>query len=274
MRQPDPVQVLDLFPEERAALLQLLSELAPDEWERPTVCANWSVRDVASHILGGDLGNLSTRRDGFHGVTSAPEEELVAFVNRFNDEWVQAARRLSPQIIIDLLGVTGPMLFDYFGSLDLDLLQGTVSWAGLDPAPVGLDVAREYTERWLHQQHIRDAVGKPGLIDHRFLAPVLATFVYALPHTFRNTKAPLGAVLQLHIEGEAGGDWSLVREADSWVLYAGVIERPNASVRLDQSIAWRLFTKGLAPQEALEAVSFTGDRHLGLQVLEAVAIIA
>jgi uncharacterized protein (TIGR03083 family) len=274
MRPPDPVQVLDLFPEERAALLQLLSGLVPDEWERTTACASWSVRDVASHILGGDLGNLSTRRDGFHGIASAPGEDLVAFVNRFNEEWVQAAGRLSPRVLVELLSLTGPKLFDYFASLDLAVLHGTVSWAGLDPAPVWLDVAREYTERWLHQQHIRDAVGKPGLMDRRFLAPVLATFVYALPHTFRNTIAPSGVVLHLHIEGEAGGDWSLVRETDRWILYIGAVEKPNACVGLDQYTAWRLFTKGLTPQEAVEAISITGDRHLGLQVLQAVAIIA
>lgn len=36
MRPPDPVQVLDLFPEERTALLDLLAALTDDEWARPT----------------------------------------------------------------------------------------------------------------------------------------------------------------------------------------------------------------------------------------------
>jgi uncharacterized protein (TIGR03083 family) len=274
MRPPEPVFVLDLFAEERAALLDLLSGLEDDEWDRPTVCAGWSVKDVALHILGGDLGNLSRRRDNFRTGSSAPGESLVEFINRFNNDWVEAARRLSPRVLIDLLSFTGPQLFNYFASLDLAAIAGGVSWAGLDHAPVWLDVAREYTERWLHQQHIRDAVGKPGLTDRRFMASVLATFVYALPFTFRDTKAPGGTVVHLHIRGEAGGDWALAREGSGWVLYGGSPDSWQARVDMDQSIAWKLLTKGITSEQAEKLILFQGDLRLGKQVLQAVAIIA
>src|SRR4051812_42890656 len=198
MRSPDPVQVLALFPEERTALTSLLSSLASDEWTLPTVCEGWSVHDVAAHILGGDLGNISRRRDHFQSVSSLPDEQLVPFINRFNDDWVKAARRLSPRVLVDLLGIAGPQLFAYFASLDLSAFGGAVSWASLDPAPVWLDVAREYTEHWLHQQHIRMAVNKPGLTESRFMHPILATFVYALPVAFRDIAAPPGTTVHLH----------------------------------------------------------------------------
>ncbi len=274
MQAPAPVEVLDLFPLERAALLDLLSGLTPDEWNRTTVCMGWSVKDVALHLLGGDLANISGRRDGVWGLSPAPGEDFANFLNRINEEWVRTARRLSNRMIVDLLRFAGPQLFDYFASLDLTEPGGSVSWAGPDPAPVWLDVAREYTERWTHQQHIRDAVGKPGLEEGRFFAPVLSTFVHALPHTFRDTDAPAGTTVQLHIEGEAGGEWAVVREADKWALYEGSAEKWEARVELGQSIAWRLFTKGVAPQEAERASSLSGDKRLGLQVLRAVAIIA
>lgn len=274
LQQPQPVQVRDLFAPERAALLDLLARLTPAEWEAPTVCAGWSVQDVALHILGGDLGNLSRRRDGFRGPAGLAGEDLVAFINRFNDEWVQAARRLSPRVLCDLLGTSGPPLFAYFATLDLAVAGGGVSWAGLDPAPVWLDMAREYTERWLHQQHIRDAVGRPGLTEPRFLAPVLAAFVFALPPAFRDTPAAPGTVVQLHIAGAAGGDWALARYAEGWTLYEGIADQPAATVTLDQDLAWRLFTKGLTPRDAAPAITFAGDSQLGRQVLHAVAIIA
>jgi hypothetical protein len=177
-------------------------------------------------------------------------------------------------VLTDLLRVSGPPLFDYFASLDLMAIGGGVSWAGLEQAPIWLDVAREYTERWLHQQHIRDAVGKPALTDRRFLGPVLAAFVYSLPHAFRETKAEPGTTVQLHISGDAGGDWSLRREAQGWILYSGEPATPFASVQMDQDTAWRVFTKGLSPAHAESLVSFNGDSALGKQVLQAVAIIA
>ena len=52
--------------------------------------------------------------------------------------------------------------------------------------------AREFTERWVHQQQIRDAVGKPGLTERRWLHPVLDAFARALPHALRDHAAPGG----------------------------------------------------------------------------------
>jgi uncharacterized protein (TIGR03083 family) len=75
MRPPDPVDVLELFAQDRTALLTMLTTLDADDWERATPCAGWSVKDVASHILGGDLANLSRRRDGYQGDAPAPGQE-------------------------------------------------------------------------------------------------------------------------------------------------------------------------------------------------------
>ncbi len=183
-------------------------------------------------------------------------------------------RRLSPHVLCDILAISGPWLFAYFASLDLSALGGPVSWAGSEPAPVWLDVAREYTERWVHQQHIRDAVGKPGLTDRRFMGPVIETFVHALPIVFSGATASAGTVVDFRIRGDSGGDWCVVREAAGWKLYAGAAEKPNARVALDESVAWRLFTKGIEPHEAEHGVMFEGDRRLGERVLRTVAIIA
>ena len=276
LKLPNPVQVLDLFPEERAALLDLLSELTPEDWKKPTACSDWSVREVALHILGGDLGNISRRRDKFQGTSTKRRgsENTIVLVNRVNDAWVEGAERLSPRLITDLLAFSGPQLFDYFSSLDLMAQGGSVTWAGLDAAPVWLDVAREYTERWLHQQHIRDAVDKPGLTERRFLAPVLETFAHALPVAFRDTAAPHGTFVHVHFEGEAGGDWALERVDGGWKLYQGIPDAPDALVDVDQSTAWRLFTKGITPKQAERMILFIGNRKLGLHVLRTVAIIA
>ena len=210
MRRPEPVQVLQLFPEVRQELLDLLSNLSAEDWERPTACALWSVKDVALHLLGGDIGILSRRRDGFApGAPPANWAELVALINHLNDLWVKAARRMSPRVLRDLLSFTGPQVEEFFASLDPFSVGFAVDWAGPQPAPVWLDLAREYTERWHHQQQIRDAVGRPGLKRRRFLAPVLDTFVRALPYTFRDVPAADGTALRLSISGESGGDWFL-----------------------------------------------------------------
>jgi uncharacterized protein (TIGR03083 family) len=36
---------------ERRALAATLSALAPDDWQRPSLCEGWSVQDVAAHVI-------------------------------------------------------------------------------------------------------------------------------------------------------------------------------------------------------------------------------
>ncbi len=276
MQKPPPLVVTDLFPELLVALVGLLRGLASREWEQPTTAAGWTVKDVALHLLGGEIGKLSRARDAFteSPVNVSSWEELVVWLNQRNNEWVRATRRISPVLLCDLLQFAGEQTNEYFRSLDQGALGESVSWAGPEPAPVWLDVAREFTERWHHQQHIREAVGKPGLTEPRYLAPVLATFVHALPHAYRATNAPDDISVALTITGDSGNTWSVVREQNRWQLYLGMAEKPEAQVILPEQIAWRLFTRGISKENALVYAMIRGDQNLGARMLDAVSIIA
>jgi uncharacterized protein (TIGR03083 family) len=279
VQPPTPIDVTGLFAPERRALLQLLSGLNGKQWDTPTVCPGWTVKDVAIHLLGVDLGNLSVQRDGFTsastaGPASGERAALVAFVTDLNETWVATARRLSPRILRELLTVTGEMIAAYFGTLDLLATGPAVSWAGPDPAPVWLHVSREYTERWVHQQQIREALALPGFMETEHAAPVLAAFVHALPHALRNRTALPGTCIKLTIDGPAGGRWIAVRTEDRWALGRDDGRPADVAVAIDQDLAWRLFTKGVTPACALPRVRIEGDRSLGSAVLEMVSIIA
>jgi uncharacterized protein (TIGR03083 family) len=275
LREPEPILVLDQLEETLAHFLKLLSSLRRNEWERPTPCEGWSVKDVALHLLGVEIGNLSVRRDQFHlaGGTSSWEEQ-VSTVNQWNQVWVEAARRISAPHLIELLEFSGQKAYTFFRSLDLFRLGAPVSWAGPEPQPVWFDVAREYTERWHHQQHIRDAVGKPGLKEPRYLKPVLETFVRAMPHAFRMTTASEGTTITLTIQGDSGGQWTLLQEQDGWGFFQGVASDPDAEIVLDQDVAWRLFTKGIGEEDAGKFVTIKGKRRLARPVFGMTSILA
>src|SRR5216683_2676051 len=269
MREAEPVLVVDLFPLERYELLNLLAQLREEEWQKPTICAGWSVKDIVLHLLGDDVGRLSRMRDAFDYsalVNDHPPintwSDLVAYINERNELWVQATRRMSNRLVCTFLSLTGEETYQLFSSLDLYAIGDSVSWAGPDPAPVWLDIAREYTERWVHQQQIRDAVGRPGLKEQRFFAPVLATFVRALPHTFRAVDAPDGTLIHLNISGEAGSEWYLRREQGTWILGNTGGSHADASVTLDQERTWRLFTKGVSKDEAIQHATISGNESL------------
>ena len=263
-----------LFKPDREALIAVLSELAPSQWSTPTVCAGWDVRDVALHILGGDMASISGHRDGAWGLQPRPDETLGVFINRINHEWVAAARRLSPRLIIELLQATGPPLFMYLQTIDPLAAGGVVSWAGAELAPNWLDLAREYMERWVHQQHIRDAVGKRGQCEPRFIAPVVAASMHALPVALAHVRPRMAHAVVVRVEGEGGGCWSIIREAHRWRVFEGAAADAQTEIVVGVEDWWRLVTLGLSAAEARRRARVAGDAALAEAVFATVAIIA
>ena len=279
MQPVQPIMVVELFPQERRQLLLLFSEFEAKDWEKPTICPGWSVKDIGLHLLGDDIGYLSRVRDQFSNPFFRNKDlyewkSLVKNINEANELWVKAAARLSTKLLADLLELTGRQFHEYVLSLDQMATGGVVSWAGPDPAPVWLDTAREYTERWVHQQQIRDAVNKPGLKEKRFFHPVLDTFVRALPYTYKDIAVTDTTVLKFVVTGEAGDAWYLVGETNRWFLSKSVELQPATLVTMDQETCWRLFTKGMNKDQARAKTTIEGDQILGENLLETVSIIA
>ena len=291
MKPAGAVDVIQLFDEERALLLTVLDALSADEWLAPTVCASWSVKDIAAHVVGDDLGAASGGDGWSAGFIDATDfGELVAAINAQNEAWVASMRRLSPRLIVEMLRFSGEHAFTSYRARDLDAVGQPVDWAGPGPAPVWLHIAREYTERWLHSQQIYDAIAAlregahpaPASLERRLMHPVLDTFARSLPRAYQDTEAPEGTHVRLVVKGEAGCSWSLVRGVDPqstqktqrWALMDDVRTKAAATVTIDQDAAWRMYTKGLPPDAVRSRASIEGDVALGAVALSAVAILA
>src|SRR5436190_11033445 len=130
------VDTRPLFPQLRAELGALLAGLDDGDWARPTACPGWSVHGVAAHLLGVELGNVSVRRDRWR-LGPREGEDLDSWLNAFNQQWVEAARRISPCLLAELINVAGLRFEEHVATLDLDAVGEPVPWAtGSDPAPV------------------------------------------------------------------------------------------------------------------------------------------
>jgi uncharacterized protein (TIGR03083 family) len=267
-----PIDVRPLFAGQQAAFIALLRGLRPGQWAQPTVCPGWDVKDIAAHVLGDHVGRLSRHRDGYAPLHPRDGEPFPAFLDRINAEWVTAARRLSPRLLIGQLSVAADQIAEFWSVADPDALGEPVSWAGPGPAPAWLDAARDFSEYWTHHQQICDATGQPGP-GQEYLGPVLDTFMRALPHTLRHATAPAGAVLAMVVTGPGGGSWTCTRDPDRWRLRREPHPRPTARVELDPDTAWRLCTRGITPGHAAGRARVDGDRRLAAAALQIVSII-
>jgi uncharacterized protein (TIGR03083 family) len=257
-------------------LIDLLRSLEPGEWDLQTIAPLWKVRDVAAHLLDTVLRKLSVVRDYCHveAVTIRSPQELIALVKRLNAEGVTVYRRLSPPVLIDMMKLACEQSACFHESLDpFAPAMFAVSWAGEERSLNWFDTARELTERWHHQQQIRLATNRPGIMTPDLYHPVLDCFVRGLPHLYRDVDAPAGTVVQLEISGECGGQWLLSKGSTGWSFVKQSGGALTVQVKIPQELAWRVFTKGIDRDSARAKMEIEGDRNLGQKVLDLTAIV-
>jgi len=264
METPAIIETAHLYEPLHAQLILLLESLTSEDWNKPTVCRGWAVRDIAAHILDGYLRRLSVLRDEQELPPPDPPiasyADLVSYLNRLNADWVAVCRRLSPPVLVDFLRTTGPQVASHVRTSDRQApARFAVSWAGEEVSRNWFHDARDYTEHWHHQQQIREAVGAPGLTSGYWLGPGLETFMRVLPHAYRDVERAPGEAIEVRIEGEAGGVWTLERAATSWQLRKGSHAHPLTRLILDQDTAWRHFTKGISPENVRPLIKVDGD---------------
>jgi uncharacterized protein (TIGR03083 family) len=258
-------------------LIELLRDLRPEEWDLQTLAPAWKVRDVVAHLVDTPFRKLSLVRDGWsveNPQVHSPQD-LIDFINRLNREGVVVYRRLSPAVLISLIEQTRDPYADFHESLDpFAPATFNVSWAGESVSLNWFDTARELTERWHHQQQIRHATNRPGIMTRELYFPVIDCFIRGLPYAFRDVDAPSNTIVQLSISGDCGGTWLLANTSSSWAFAPAISTEPRARVVIPQEIAWRVFTKGISRDDAIAQSSLEGDRNLAERVFQLTAIVA
>jgi uncharacterized protein (TIGR03083 family) len=273
-----PIKTLHLFSALDQKLIQLLSSLRKEDWDKPTLAKLWSVKDIAAHLLDGNLRTMSMLRDKYYG--EKPEnadtyQGMVSYLNRLNADWVKAYKRISPKVLIDLLESSCKEYIHYLHQLDpMAKAEWAVDWAGEKESKNWFHIAREYTEKWHHQKQIREALGVDGLMERELYFPLIQTFMMALPHTYRNVPANEGTLVEVIVIGEGGGKWIMEYTKKSWKFVEKEITDSSAQVEIQQGDAWKLFTKGLSHDEAEKRINFKGNADLGKEILKMVAVMA
>jgi uncharacterized protein (TIGR03083 family) len=271
-----PIDVRQLFPADRRALLELLAGLDETDWHLPTACPGWSVHDVVAHIAHDHIRRLSGTRDRHAAAGFRPGEDLAAFIDRVNQEFVETARAWSPAVLVDLIAHLGPQLDEVWSGLDLAGPAAIdVAWA--EPgtvAPGWLDVAREFSEFWIHQQQVRDAVNTSGAAGDEVAGAVVDTLIRGLPLTLATHPAGAGTRVGVQVTGVGARSWVATREPDRWHLSPAVdVADCDAAVQLSADTLWRVASRGISPEVAGRRAVLTGDGQLARAALTLLSVI-
>ena len=255
-------------------LLRVLRDLDADDWLSQTLAPRWKVRDVAAHLLDNDLRKVAVYRDSHQLPLDKPltsDRDLAEFVNSLNAGGVAYAARLSPRLLVDLLEITGNWVADLIEQLPPHGRSiFPVSWAGEHVSENWMDTGREYTERWHHQMQIREAVGRPLLLDPEWMSPLLDLSVRALPYAYRSLSPANGTAVTVEVSGQTSGAWTLTFADGRWQIGAGAATTPNAIARMTTDDAWRLLYNALRDASRIQ---IEGDRALVSPLLAARSVI-
>ncbi len=173
---------------ERLDLLDLLRELAPAEWNQPSLCRGWRVRDVVAHLVSYER---SPRADLLRRAVRAGFRP-----DRMNALGVAELADLPPEQLVRMVEER------------LDPSSPATRFGGR----VGL------TDGLVHQQDIRRPLGRPRRIPSERLRVALSFALTAPP--LRGAWRARGLALVAEDVGWRHGDGPEVRGAGEAVLLA------------------------------------------------------
>jgi uncharacterized protein (TIGR03083 family) len=265
--------VVEHLAEVWTSLTNACESLDDRQWDLPTDCPGWSVKDQLSHLIGVErmlLGEPSP-------PAPAPMPDHVRnSIGELNEAWIAARRPArGDEVLAEFVETTGERLASLraLSPAEFDVVG---------PSPLGQVPYREFMETrvidsWAHEQDVRRALGRPGGRNGPGEATSLARCFRAMPFVVGKRVAPPdGTTVRFDVAGELGREELVGMDgARASVLTAVPPGPPTVALSMDQDTFWRLGFGRTGSDQALATGSVTvaGDLALGRRVLDGMAFM-
>jgi uncharacterized protein (TIGR03083 family) len=243
------------------------------QWELPTDCPGWTVKDHLSHLIGVERLLL--------GDPAPPPLDVVPghVVNAFgelNEAWVDARRPVpGGEVLAEFVEVTNRRL----GALRT--MPGPqfdeIGWSPVGEVPYREFIETRILDSWAHEQDIRRSLGRPGGRNGVGEALTLDRCARSMPFVVGKRVAPPdGTTVLFSVVGVLGRK-VVVRMDGGRASSVGVDtgEEPSVTLTMDQDAFWRLGFGRVEPSRVLATgqVQIEGEVAIGHRVLESMAFM-
>jgi uncharacterized protein (TIGR03083 family) len=263
--------VIDVLDEEWTAIIELGESLGTAEWELPSECPGWSVRDVLAHMVGTERSLLGDRAPD-------PVSEPLHVHNEMgarNEGWV-----------VSLRGASGPEVLANFSDVTKRRLAQLRDWPAsrfdeVGPSPTGMVPYREFMQVrvmdcWVHEQDIRVATARPGHRQGPAATLAIGRLASAMPFVVgKKAGTPEGSSVRFELTGTEPERIEVAVRGGRAVIDEGAGSDPTVEIRMDREVFWRLGCGRVTGEAARGAglIELRGQTELGNRVVDSMAFM-
>ena len=275
--------LVDAYEQTARAVIDLGQTLSARDFERPTECPGWTVKDQFSHIAGleGWLDGAKPPRLDLGDLSDLPhvKNEQGEFIELF----VQERRSREGA---DIVGELEDILQSRLAMLrDAEITEDTAVRGPFGRTTAMKMLTLRTIDIWVHEQDIRTATGRPGDLDTAAAAMFTRAVIDVFPRIVaHDAKVPVGHAVILDVSGpvvaRAGARVVLDADRRMWgeELFTGESHGEDTASAPTETTSINLSTDALtrraAGRRSVEDLVYavTGDEDVARDVLDHLVI--
>ena len=248
------------------SLADLGRTLTDEDWQRETPCPGWPVSAQYAHMIGTE--SMLLGRDN-PKVDAGRPEHVRNDIGGFNEVWVVALAGSSREEVLAQFAEVTEARKQALAQMDEDSFSAP-SWTPVGQADYRRFMQIRVFDCWVHQQDIRDGVGRPGHESGPVAEQSVDEIVRALGFIVgKKAGAPADASVRFVLTGPVSRTID-VAVVDGRARVVDTLDGPpTVTFEMESPVFTRLACGRLAPSAA--SFSMSGDEDLGRRVIDSLA---
>ncbi|MDE3082277.1 MAG: maleylpyruvate isomerase N-terminal domain-containing protein [Acidobacteriota bacterium] len=264
--------ITDALEETWASVEAVLRGRTPADYDVPTACPGWSVRDVLSHLLGIEVWLRGGAVPAFEGPMP---DHVKNSMGEFNEAFVAAHRDESgPEVLTQFRAATAASI----GALRAMSTEDweVIGWSPEGDRPYHRFMETRVLDSWIHLQDIRDALLEPADDHGPGEEIVVNRFESSLPYVVgRKMSAADGTLVRVNLTGRLARSVMIAVANGRASAVTTTTEEPTLEVTTPVALFWRRCAGRISADAFLgaSATDVRGDRELARAFADALAIM-
>jgi uncharacterized protein (TIGR03083 family) len=255
-----------------SSVLELCEPFDEADWDKETACPGWTVKDQVAH-----LGGLEAMFLGRPQPPALPERapHIRNDIGAANEAVVEVRRSWTgKQVLDELREISEERLAQLRQMSDEDLAKD--SWTPIGPGTYRDLIRVRAFDAWVHEQDIREAVGRAGHLDGPVAENALARCLMAMPFVVgKKAAAPEGSTVVFEVTGPTQSTLAIEVSAGRARPTGEIPDDPDVRLEIGFLAFTRLGCGRADPRAALAAneVAIAGDTALGEAIVQNLAFM-